>query len=103
MAALQRLREHRFFDGWDDFIDREHVEASEASIRRLVADLMALGPQPAEEAVRRAVNQCVRRFNDLDDGWICTTERDDIYVVVARIVELCGFVCEERWLDERVW
>ena len=78
IVALRRLREQRFFDGWDELIDREHVEASETSVRRLIDDLIALGPQPAEEAVRGAVDECLRRFNDLDNGWICTTEREDI-------------------------
>ena len=35
-AALQRLREERFFDGWDGFVTQERVKASEVSIRRLI-------------------------------------------------------------------
>jgi hypothetical protein len=102
-AALQRLREQRFFDGWDEFVAPEHVRDSEASVRRLIDDLIALGPQPTEEAVRRAVDACVRRFNDIDDGWICTIEREDIYDQVGRVVDACGFDCQEDWLDERDW
>jgi hypothetical protein len=103
IATLQRLREGRFFDGWDGFVAPEHVEASEASLRRLIDDLIALGPKPTEEAARRAVDACVRRFNDLDDGWICTIEREDIYEQVGRVVDACGFDCQEDWLDERDW
>ncbi len=103
ITALRRLREQRFFDNWDEFIAPEHVEASEANIRRLIDDLIALGPELTEEAARRAVDECVRRFNNVDDGWICTTEREDIYEQVGRIVELCGLECEEDWLDERDW
>ena len=103
IAALQGLREQRFFDGWDGFVAAEHVEASEASVRRLIDDLIALGPKPTEEAARRAVDECVRRFNDIDDGWTCTIEREDIYEQVGRAVDLCGFDCQEDWLDERDW
>jgi hypothetical protein len=103
ISPLQGLREQRFFDGWDTFVTPERVEASEASIRRLIDDLIALGANPSEAAVRRAVEACVRRFNDLDDGWICTIEREDIYEQVGRAVEACGFDCQEDWLQARDW
>jgi hypothetical protein len=103
VAALQGLREQRFFEGWDGYIAAQHIEASEASIRHLIDDLIALGPQLTEEAARRAVDDCVRRFNDIDDGWICTIEREDICEQVGRVVDLCGFDCQEDWLYERHW
>jgi hypothetical protein len=103
LAALQKFREQRFFGGWDEFVAPDHVEASEASLRRLIANLIALGSQPTEEAVRRAVDDCVRRFNDIDDGWIGTIEREDIYEQIGRVVDVCGFDCQEHWLDERYW
>lgn len=103
IEALQRMRKQRFFDSWDEFISRERVEASEASVRRLIDDLIALGPQPTEDAARRAVDECVRRLNDIDDGWICTIEREDIYEQVGRVVDACGFDCQEDWLHERDW
>jgi hypothetical protein len=103
LIALQRMRAQRFFDGWDEFISRERVEASEASVRRLIDDLIALGPQLTEDAARRSVDECVRRFNDIDDGWICTIEREDIYEQVGRVVDACGFDYQEDWLDEREW
>jgi hypothetical protein len=102
-AALRLLRGQRFFDGWDEFVSPEHVAASEASVRRLIDDLLALGPERTEEAARLAVDECVRRFNDLDDGWICTIEREDMYEQICRVVDACGFDCQEDWLDEREW
>jgi len=102
-AALQLLREQRLLGGWDEFVSPERIAASEVSLRHLVDDLLALGPDPTEEAARRAVDECVRRFNALDDGWICTIEREDIYEQIGRIVDLCGFECDEDWLAERDW
>jgi hypothetical protein len=102
-AALRRLREQRFFAGWDEFVSPALIAESEATVRRLVDDLLALGPEPTEEAVRRAVDQCVRQFNALDDGWICTTDREEICEQIGRVVESCGFECEEDWLAERDW
>jgi hypothetical protein len=102
-AVLRQLREQRFFLGWDEFVRPDRVEASEDSLRRLVDDLLALPPEPTEGAVRLAVDECVRRFNALDDGWICTIEREDIYERIGRAVDACGFDCDEGWLGGRDW
>src|SRR5437588_13066010 len=110
IAGLRRLREERFFGGWDTFVEPERVAAAEASVRRLIDDLLALGPELSEEAARGLVDACVRRFNDLDaggdgddGGWICTIEREDIYEQVGRVIDLCGFEYGEGWVGERDW
>ncbi len=104
IAGLQRLSAERFFAGWDEFVSPERVAASEASVRRLVDDLIALGPALSEDAARDAVDACVRRFNALDEeGWICTTEREDIYEQVGRVIDLCEFEYDEDWISERDW
>ena len=80
------------------------MAAAEDSLRRLVDDLIALGPEPAEDDVRAAVAASVRRFNSLnDEGWICTLEREDIYEQIAKAIDLCGFECDEDRLGERDW
>jgi hypothetical protein len=102
-AALQRLREGRFFKGWDGAVSADRVEASEASLRQLIDALIALGPGLGEDEARGAVDDCVCRFNELDDGWINTIEREEIEEQIGRVVELCGFEFDEDWLDERDW
>jgi hypothetical protein len=103
-AGLQRLRAGRFFNNWDGCVAADRVAASEASVRRLIDDLLALGPGLSEDAARAAVDECARRFNELDeDGWIHTIERDDIYEQVGRVIDLCGFEYDEEWLGERDW
>jgi hypothetical protein len=50
------------------------------------------------------VRRCVKRFNKLDDGWICTIEREDICDCLAQIVDLCGMDGSADWVDEdRDW
>ncbi|HEX4610604.1 MAG TPA: hypothetical protein VH092_20610 [Urbifossiella sp.] len=66
-TGLRRLREERFFDGWDGSVDPERLTASEACVRRLIDDLLSLGLELSEEAARAAVDALVHRFNDLDD------------------------------------
>ena len=103
ITELERFREQGFFEGWDEFVATEHVKASEASVQVLVEELLSLGPGLSEETARQAVDQCVRRFNDIDDGWICTIERDDIFEQIAHVVDACGFDCQEDWINERDW
>ena len=69
-GGLEPFRGRRFFEGWEGFVDAELVDASEASLRKLVEDLIALGPSPDEAGARRAVDRCVRRFNRLDEEGI---------------------------------
>lgn len=52
---------------------------------------------------REAVAECIRRFNSLDDGWICTIEREDICEQIGRVIDACGFECDEDWVGERDW
>jgi hypothetical protein len=102
-GELKKLRAERFFAGWDGFVDAKRVKSAEASIRRLIDDLIALGRGRTEAAARRAVDACVRRFNRMDDGWICTIEREDIFEQIGRVIDACGFDYDEDWLDERDW
>ncbi|MEW4571146.1 hypothetical protein AB1L88_25020 [Tautonia sp. JC769] len=103
-AALQRLREGRFFKGWDGAVASDRVEASEASMRQLIDALLAAGPEIDEDEARDAVGDCIDRFNELDDeGWINTIEREEIAEQIGRVVGLCGFEFDEDWLDERDW
>jgi len=103
--ALKQRREQRFFQAWDNFVAAERVNVSEEAIRRLIDEVVAIGPALDERTARRLVRQCVLRFNKLlDDGWICTIEREDICEELNRIIELCGFSCDdEDWLAGRDW
>lgn len=104
IAGMQRLTDNRFFPNWDQFVDPDRIAASEASIRRLVDDVISLGSELSEDAARAKVDACVRRFNDLDEeGWICTDEREDIYDQVGQIIDLCGLEYDEDWVAERNW
>ena len=107
ISELRRLREQRFFAGWDEFVSADRVAAAEDSLRRLIDDLVSLGPGLSEDAARKAVDECVCRFNDLDNlaeqSWIFTIEREDIYEQIGRVIDLCGFEYDEDWTHEREW
>lgn len=93
----------RFFEDWDGFVDAEKVEASEQGLRVLIDDIAKLGPDASEPDVREAVDRCIRRFNDLDDGWIATIERESIVEQIYEIITFCGFEDDDDWYAERDW
>jgi hypothetical protein len=101
---LAKVRGKRHFKGWDTFVDCRLVQRSEASIDKLIDDLILLGNEPDETKARRAVARCVKRFNRMDDdGWICTIEREDICGVVAGLVVACGFEDDDDWYEDADW
>ena len=81
----------------------QHVSEAAVTLRELIDDLIGLGPSPDEKGARDAVAKCVCRFNELDDGWIMTIEREDLAEAICDMVELAGFECDEDWLDDREW
>jgi hypothetical protein len=104
ITALQQLREQRFFASWDGSVSPEAIAASEQAIRGLIDHLIALGPAASEVDLQEAVHQCVEHFNELDQGWISTIEREDICDCFGRIVEHCGFDGSADWIAEnREW
>lgn len=103
LKALESRRGTEPFADWDDFVPAGMADAGTAAVRDLVAGLIALGPTPDEAAAREAVSACVRRFNELDDGWIDTTVREDIAEALWKLIELAGFEADEDWIEDRDW
>jgi len=47
---------------------------------------------------------CGRRFNELDDGWICSLAREGIYEQIGHVVELAGFSSyDQDWISKQEW
>jgi hypothetical protein len=106
LPALTRLRKEPFFRNWEDpdFVTPEQREASCASLWQRIDVLLEHGANLTEDKARTAVEACVERFNYLDEeGWIETTEREDIFEEIGRIVDACGFAYDEHWIAGRDW
>ena len=101
--ALKQHRSTRFFEGWDGFVSAERINTSERIGRYLVDTFSTAGPSINEPTVCQAVRYAVARFNEADDGWIATIEREDICDQLSRVTEIAGFGCEDGWLDGRDW
>jgi hypothetical protein len=102
-GAAQPAGGRRYFERWDGFVAAERIAASEAALGQLADDLAALGASPDADAARQAVGRCVQRFNELDNGWICTIEREDIGDCIHDLVTGCGLDWDEEWLEDADW
>lgn len=102
-SELRTFLKRRFFSSWDGFVSDERIQAAEACMQSLLRKLIAMGLAMTEESAREAVRQCVQEFNDIDAGWICTIEREEIYTQIGRLIRACGFTCREDWLSGRNW
>jgi hypothetical protein len=111
LTALQQYREQSMFSHWAPDVPDDRIAAAADAVKRLIDDILALGPDPEETDVRSAVGACVRRFNELDEldakGWIFTIEREDISEAIWSVVELAGFELDEgpddSWTEGRDW
>lgn len=100
VAALEKIRDERCFTAWDGSVGETQVASSEEAIDSLVDTLLELGPIAPESAVRRAVHDCVERFNKLNDGWICTAEGETICACLEKVVLHCGLKTVPDWVGE---
>ena len=91
-----------YFDDWP--IEPEQREACWATLARCLDALIALGPDATREQATEVFRRCVEAYNDLDDGFICTIEREELCDILDTIGDLSGMDLEEDWIDEwRDW
>jgi len=111
MIDVEGLRAYRtglgggqanLFDDWP--VTPEGREACRKALADGVDALIALGPEPPDGAVEDALGRCVEAFNELDDGFICTIERENLCDALYKLGDLCGMSSEVEWVDEhRDW
>lgn len=90
------------FGNWG--ITPDQVEACWNNLITTLDALIALGEDGTEEDATEVLQQCVERYNDLDEGFITTLEREELCELLYQIGDLCGMDEEEEWVDEwREW
>jgi hypothetical protein len=75
---LSELVKQTPLKSWGRFVEAEVLQEARAIVRATMRALLALGPDAATAARLDVIRECVENFNDIDDGWICTIEREDI-------------------------
>jgi hypothetical protein len=100
-----KLRETRWFEGWEGMVPADRQADAEACIRQLIDEIIAMGEDPRKSAVRKAVERSIQRFNEIDEQWIMSTEREDIYYAINDIVDLTGIECDDfdDWFNGADW
>ena len=87
--TLDELRK-RPFKGWESFVEPDELSASRRAVRKTIDALLALGPDAAAPLKMNLLHGLIEQFNEIDDGWICTIECEDICEVAYDIAELVG-------------
>jgi hypothetical protein len=91
--TLEKMRREKPFRHWLRMWPREVVEDARGAFNRATDALMALGPAPDLDACRRALENLIEEFNELDakhGGWIETEERVDILERFKELAHLVG-------------
>jgi hypothetical protein len=107
-ASLRKYRKrltdekHLYFSDWP--ITREQREACWQALAEAVDALIALGPRGSVEDATGVLRRCVEQYNEIDEGFICTIEREELCDILYELGDLCGLDSEEDWVDEwRDW
>lgn len=91
-----------FFDDWP--ITPDQREACWQNLAQTLDGLVSLGRRGKVEDATAVLRGCVERYNELDEGFICTIEREELCDILYEIGELCGLVSSDDWVDEwRDW
>ncbi|WP_422929093.1 hypothetical protein [Singulisphaera sp. PoT] len=99
--TLEAERESLFSD-WP--ISPEVREACWRNLADALDALIALGPDGSEDDASEILRRCIERYNDLDDGFICTIEREELCDILYELGDDCGLDGGEEWVDEwRDW
>lgn len=103
MAALHKYRKRLadrkalYFGDWP--VSPEEREACWKNLADTLDALIALGPQGSVAGALHILHQCINRYNELDTGFICTIEREDLCDILYEIGDLCGLDNKEDWVD----
>jgi hypothetical protein len=103
-AYRKRLTDEKasYFSDWP--VSPEQREACWQNLAQTTDSLLALGPQGTVEDASDVLRRCVERYNELDEGFIGTIEREELCDILYALGDECGLGGEDEWVDEwRDW
>src|SRR5262249_20918874 len=92
-ASLRNYRKrltdekHLYFSDWP--VTPEQREACWQALAEAVDALIALGPRGSVEKATGVLRRCVERYNELDEGFICTIEREELCDILYELGDFC--------------
>lgn len=91
-----------YFADWP--ITSAQREACLQTLVQTVDALISLGANGSVEDATIVHRDCIERYNELDDGFICSIERDDLSGILYELGDLSGLDGAENWVDKwRDW
>lgn len=91
-----------YFADWP--VDPDQREACWQNLAQTVDALIALGRRGTVEDATGILRRCVERYNELDEEFICTIEREELCEILYEIGGYCGMDADADWVDEwRDW
>lgn len=79
-------------------------EACRENVSGTLDLLVALGLEGSSEDALDVLRRCIEPFNELDDGFICTIEREELCEILCEIGDPCGLGGGDDWVDQwRDW
>jgi hypothetical protein len=89
VEGIEEVRK-RPFKGWETFVDSDQLRAARRLVRKTIDALLALGPDAAAPLKINLFHALIEQFNEIDDGWICTIEREDICELADDLADRVG-------------
>jgi len=91
-----------YFSDWP--ITPEQRAACWQNLAQTLDALIALGRRGSVEDATDILRQCIERYNELDEGFICTIEREELCDTLYEIGDARGLDGDEDWVDKwREW
>ena len=106
-AALDKYRKRltdekgSYFVDWP--VEPEQREACWENLAQTLDALIALGKRGTVEDATEIFRQCVERYNELDEGFICTIEREELCDILYEIGDYCGAANALPWRLRVSW
>jgi hypothetical protein len=106
--SLADFRRSRFLPRWSKLASKAAVAETRQSIQDAIDRMITLGRKPQRKALLAEVKRLIRDWNKLQqkhDGFMTTTERDDLCVHLADLFVVAGLAKDdpivffERWED----
>jgi len=95
----KRLTDEResYFAEWE--MEPDQREACWQNLALTLDALIALGQQGSVKNSTEILRRCVEQYNELDDGFICTIEREELCDIMYEIGGYCGLDGDGAWVD----
>ena len=105
IAQLEELKRSELLSEWMDYVDEADVLACRKILRDTIDKLLDAGPKKVTELGPSIITEAVRALNEIDTGFICTIEREDLCEFFEDLGEQCGLSAEdiEEALENREW